>query len=244
MEHVEEPAGGLVNGHHHRAAAAAGELAEGGDDSLCGGGVQTRGGLVEEDEARIYQHLLPYAHPLPLPAGDSSQERPSDDAAPAGGETQLDDDGIGGGGLLRARERAGETKEGCVEEGLRDGEVRVEDIVLGDKAEVAAHGGGEGTAIVGDGPREGGAAETAAEGCEEGGLAAARGAEHGEHLPRADQTRHTVEDRPLRWRLSRFLALDLVHHLLELFGDPKSRTKRTIKREAQSEEDERGDLLL
>lgn len=107
-------------------------------------------------------------------------------------------------------EGAGEAEEGGVDEGLGDGEVGVEDVVLGDEAHVALHGAGEGPAVVGYGAREL-AAQAAAECSEKGGLAGPRRPHHGQHFAGEDRPGHAFQDFPLVR-----IDLDSIDYIFEL----------------------------
>nr|GMD60534.1 uncharacterized protein LOC109159588 isoform X2 [Ipomoea batatas] len=76
-------------------------------------------------------HLVRYAHPLSLPAGDSPDEGVADDRVLAFLQPQLGDHRLGRRDFVSLGERTGEPEERAEDEGFADREVRVEDVVLG-----------------------------------------------------------------------------------------------------------------
>lgn len=212
VEHVEEAAGGLVDGHGDGAAACLRELPQEGDDPAGDRGVEAGGRLVEQEQAGIDEHLLSDADALALAAGDAAHQGAADDVVAAHGEAELVEDGLGLRGLLLAGEGAGQAEEGGVVEGLRHREVRVEDIILGDEAEGALERAGEGPAVVGDAAGEAaGGRHPPAEERQQRRLPAAGGAKHRQQLPRLD-----APGDALQHHLLPPIHLHFVHHILPL----------------------------
>nr|GMD70724.1 hypothetical protein BRADI_3g16132v3 [Ipomoea batatas]GMD72672.1 hypothetical protein BRADI_3g16132v3 [Ipomoea batatas] len=93
--------------------------------------------LVEPDGRKyeaplsVVSHLVRYAHPLSLPAGDSPDEGVADDRVLAFLKPQLGDHRLGRRDFVFLGERTGEPEERAEDEGFADREVRVEDVVLG-----------------------------------------------------------------------------------------------------------------
>nr|GMD68666.1 hypothetical protein BRADI_3g16132v3 [Ipomoea batatas] len=79
----------------------------------------------------VVSHLVRYAHPLSLPAGDSPDEGVADDRVLAFLQPQLGDHRLGRRDFVSLGERTGEPEERAEDEGFADREVRVEDVVLG-----------------------------------------------------------------------------------------------------------------
>uniref|UniRef100_A0A5K1CXS4 Uncharacterized protein n=1 Tax=Nymphaea colorata TaxID=210225 RepID=A0A5K1CXS4_9MAGN len=67
VEHVVEPTGWLVDGGDD-GSAYPGQPLDRGQDALSRGRVEAGRGLVQQQEARVDQHLLADAHPLLLPS--------------------------------------------------------------------------------------------------------------------------------------------------------------------------------
>lgn len=87
VEHVEHPAGGLVDGGDHRPSGRRpGEAAEHDEELRRRRGVEARGGLVEEQQRRVDEDLVPDARPLPLAARHAAHERAADLGVPAPAE--------------------------------------------------------------------------------------------------------------------------------------------------------------
>ncbi len=154
-------------------------------------GSRPGGRLVEEEQRRLGQQLQGHADPLALAAGEAVDGLPG-----ALLQAQLADHlvdpfpALGLGGVLR------EAQLGGVGEGAADGQLGVQDVVLRDQADALAQLGVvavEVAAVVQDCARVGGALP--GQGVQQGRLACAAGADHGEEAFLADGKGDLVEQR-------------------------------------------------
>ncbi len=173
-------------GHqHHPARGGPREVAEEVHHLNLERGVEARGGLVEEEQARPVQQLRAHPHPLALTAREVS-----DAGAPVGLEGQLGQHAVHGGAHVAGVD-ARETQAGGVRQGLVHREQRMHDLVLGHVAHVGQPGGHR-LSVEGHAARAGTA--HARQRAKQGGLARAALPDDGHQLARADRQRHGLED--------------------------------------------------
>ncbi|RSS62148.1 hypothetical protein EF918_31455 [Streptomyces sp. WAC06614] len=177
-------------GHDDDGPAVVGEVAQRVHHGAVHAGVQAGGGLVEEQQGGLGQQFQGDGDPLALAAGEAVhglsgalfQAEFADDLVDAGLA-------FGAGGVLR------EAEFGGVRQGAADGELGVQDVVLGDQADPAAQFGVvavEVAAVVEDGAPVGGT--QSGQGAEQGGLAGAAGSDDGEQATGADREGDPVEE--------------------------------------------------
>ena len=120
---------GLVDGGGHRAAAA-GQLAQHAQQVHGGGGVQPRGGLVQQQQRGVDQQLVPHGDALALAAGDAAAEEAADDGVAALGEAQRGNGGVHARQLVGAGHGARQAQHGGVVQRLVHRQRLVQQVVL------------------------------------------------------------------------------------------------------------------
>jgi len=165
IKHPIQPAGRLVDGGDD-GPTRPGEPAEHRHNKLCRGGVQTRSWLVDEQQTRVDQHLLPDTDPFPFSTRNAPEQShaSSDRAITTPCEAELRDHHLGVLLLLFSAQTLGQPQQSRVSEGLQHCEVRVENVVLGYEPHLSFHEGAVAVAVVrygagnfsGQPPRQGG----------------------------------------------------------------------------------------
>lgn len=172
-------------------AAVVGEAAQHVHHRAVHAGVETGGRFVQEQQRGLRQQFQGDADPLALAAGEAV-----DGLGGALFEAQFADHLVHSRLPLGLRGVLREAEFGGVGEGPADGQLGVQDVVLRDQADALAQFGVvavEVAAVVEDRAAVGGA--LTGEGVQEGGLAGAARADHGEEAFLADRKRHLVEER-------------------------------------------------
>ena len=186
--HVIGQAAGLaeeVGGEHH-GAALGGQLVDEGDDVAGAGGVEARGGLVEEEELGVVQQGPGQGDPLALSGGEAAGEV----VASLGHAEPLEQlvDPPQGIGLAVA------AQPGDVEQVLPGGQAVVEPGVLGEHAGAAADRVTFDGGVVAEHERAAAVGKQhPVEEPDGRGLAGAVGTEQGEHLPGLESEAETVD---------------------------------------------------
>ncbi len=176
-------------GDHDDGSAVVGEAAQHLHDGAVHAGVESAGGFVEEQQGRLGEQFEGDADALALAAGEAG-----DDLVAAGCEAEFVDHLGDAGGAFGGRGVIGEAQFGGVGEGLPDGQLGVQDVVLRNQSDALAQFGVvavQVAAVVADGSAVGGAQP--GERVEQGGFAGAAGSGDGEQALLADREGDVVE---------------------------------------------------
>ena len=186
METRKHQRAGLVNRADHRGFALARDVIEQRDDCGGGGGVQTRRGLVEDDDARALDERDGEREAPSLAAGQTLEEEAAGAGVLARGEAG-DGEGVRSPPIraLRVERRSEELKRKLEVLPWRHGGHRLSS--RGTYGLLDEHAPAHLVPVQGDVPRGRARSFAVGEGVEEDGLAGAGRADDGEHLARVNR---------------------------------------------------------